>query len=348
MGPNPTEPKDEQPFGSNFKVLDSLPLQNVHIVQWQNAEKAAKTINAYWSSLNGAPGDATSGVETVLGGYRIRFTNGAIYLSTQTSVCAWIYGAINEYYQGQGGAESWLGLPTTDEQPFTEGGRFVFFANGTIFWWPDTGAIALNNVVVRYVGLICFGETDWDQGSDSDEPYAFISVVAGQGGGTVRTKIYGEPKSVGGDGGESVDGGEARSDYQQIYLGRPSGVGIYVSMMEHDFGKPEDYLPDVEEALNDYFLEGLDYIPVFGPVLSSVIKFAGAAVAEAISDVLDLKDDKIGSGNLQLTPKMTVVQAARPRYRNERGLKFTHETPLLVGGGASYKLYFEVVALPVG
>jgi hypothetical protein len=94
----------------------------------------------------------------------------------------------------------------------------------------------LNNISVRYVGLICFGETDWDQSSDSDEPYAFITVAGGQ---TTKTKIYGEAESVGGDGGDGVDGGEVRQDFVPIYQGKPSGLGIYVTMMEHDFGKPD-------------------------------------------------------------------------------------------------------------
>ena len=43
--------------------------------------------------------------------------------------------------------------------------------------WLDTGARALNDVIVHYTGLHCFGETDVDHGTDSDEPYATIGVV---------------------------------------------------------------------------------------------------------------------------------------------------------------------------
>jgi hypothetical protein len=86
----------------------------------------------------------------------------------------------------------------------------------------------------------------------------------------------------------------------------------------------------------------IEHIPFFGPVLSIVKGVVGEEFVEAIADVLDLKDDFIAADVVALTPKETVVLAVRPTYRTERGLKFTHETRLLEGHGASYKLYFEI------
>lgn len=45
------------------------------------------------------------------------------------------------------------------------------------YWWSDTGAIDSSQVVISYAGLLCFGETDWDQGSSEDEPYVTIGVA---------------------------------------------------------------------------------------------------------------------------------------------------------------------------
>lgn len=41
-----------------------------------------------------------------------------------------------------------------------EDGRASKFQHGAIYWWPDTGTIAINDVIVHYTGWYCFGETD--------------------------------------------------------------------------------------------------------------------------------------------------------------------------------------------
>src|SRR4051794_35766854 len=63
------------------------------------------------AELKGAPGARVSTFpENVPGGLRVRYQNGAIYQHPDGR-CAWVYGAINDRYNGLGGPASWLGLP---------------------------------------------------------------------------------------------------------------------------------------------------------------------------------------------------------------------------------------------
>jgi hypothetical protein len=120
------------------------------------------------------------------------FEQGSIYWHPSTGAFE-VHGAIRDRWATLGWERSWLGYPTSDELDLGDGqgGRVSAFQNGSIYWWPDTGARDINNIVLHYTGLHCFGETDVDEGSDSDEPYATIgtsgpaSIV-----GTFRTQIY--------------------------------------------------------------------------------------------------------------------------------------------------------------
>jgi len=66
-------------------------------------------------------------------------------------------------------------------------------------------------------------------------------------------------------------------------------------------------------------------------------------LADAINDALDTGDDKIGSANVVLTGRQMVLLAARTQNSNHYGIGFKAETPLISGGGASYKAYFGLV-----
>src|SRR5262249_22560009 len=99
-----------------------------------------------------------------------RFQNGMIYWTHETGAHE-IHGAILTKWEALGFEQSFLGYPISDEGDFPEGGRISIFQRGAIYWWPDTGAIELNEVVVHYTGLNCFGEADDDGPSNSDEPY---------------------------------------------------------------------------------------------------------------------------------------------------------------------------------
>ena len=267
-----------------------------------------------------------------------RFQGGFIYWTPKTGAHE-IHGAIRDKWAALGFEESWLGYPISDEEKFPEGGRVSSFQRGAIYWWPDTGAIELNDVIVHYTGLVCFRETTSDQGSNSDEPYAILGVISPAGTLATRTRVY-----------EDVDDGESRPDLLEIYRGKPRGLTISTLLMEHDSDNPDEYKAAMKSAVAIAF-KGIEFaielIPVAGPVISTIAAPLLAAVAPAVSDelhkALDLGDDKIGEVTLALSAKQMVVLAARTGNSVERGVGFKISTPLLSAHGADYKVYFGVV-----
>lgn len=266
------------------------------------------------------------------------FERGSIYWSPTTGAHI-VYGAIRDRWAAMGWEKSYLGYPLSDEQPFDEGGRATQFQGGQIYWWPDTGAIDLNQVVVHYTGLICFGETDWDQGSDSDEPYAIFGVLSPTGTRTVATRVY-----------EDVDGGESRPDLIELYRGKPAGLVISSTIMENDFGDPNKYRDKVEAgvvAAGQVVAGAVTAVPAIGPILAAGVEWGLMEVKDsivgAVNGVLDTGDDLIGRDATTFTAKQMVLLAARTPNSVSKGVGFKAETRLISGQGASYKAYFGLV-----
>jgi hypothetical protein len=267
-----------------------------------------------------------------------RFQGGMIYWTPATGAQE-VHGAILEKWESLGFERSFLGYPVTGEIDFPEGGRVSAFERGAIYWWPDTGAIELNDVVVHYTGLICFGETDSDQLSGSDEPYAVIGVVSPTGPSSIRSRLY-----------DGVDGGESRPDLLEVYRGKPRGLTLSVLLMEHDEEDPDKYKAAMQSAVGAAFTGVtalVAIIPVVGPVIATVagplLSAVTPTIATALNRALDLGDDKIGSATLALSAKQMVVLAARTGNSEEKNIGFKLVTPLLTGDGASYKVYFGLV-----
>lgn len=301
--------------------------------------------NAHHAFLKGAPGKRISGIEFVQNARRVRYENGTIY--ERPDRFAWVHGAIGERYDQLGGASSWLGLPLTDEIDMSEGGRASVFDRGTIYWWPDVGAIDLNEVLVHYTGLMCFGETDTDGlFSDSDEPYVIIGVVTPSGSGEIRSRIYDE--------GDGVDAGESRPDLIELYRGLPQGMTLSVVLMEHDEADPNKYRAIVGQAV-DKAMEKLapviaklvGPVPVVGPVLalaaSEGLPLLVPTISDFLNDLLGTDDEVLGMPVINITAKQMVVLSARTLNSNVNGVGFKVETPLISSQGASYKVYFGLV-----
>jgi hypothetical protein len=266
------------------------------------------------------------------------FEGGSTYWTEETGARE-IHGAIRERWKSLGWETSYLGYPTSDEVEFAEGGRANEFENGGIYWWQDTGAIDLRDVVVHYTGLHCFGETDWDQGSSEDEPYVILGVTTPQIAATYRTQVYSD-----------VDAGESRPDLLEIYRGRPYGINLAAVLMENDFGSPDRYKDEVQAAVMAVHVAGtaaLGLIPTVGPIIAAI---AGPALGKlmpkvggAISDLFDWGDDRIGGSNMTVSAKQMVLLAARTPNSSFQGIGYKLESGLISGEGASYKVYFGVV-----
>jgi LGFP repeat len=275
----------------------------------------------------------------------------SIYWTPQTDAHA-VYGAIRSKWKELGFERSSLGYPLAEEVDFPEGGRVVPFEGGAIYWWADTGAIELGDVVVNYTGLHCFGETDFDQpiglGQGADEPYVVVGAYAPSFQPAIdagfkhpghRSQIY-----------EDVDAGESRPDLVEIYRGMPGGLGLAVFVIEHDAGNPDAYKGLVQTAVTKAATSIIPYlavIPVVGPVLAVVGTVAaevfGPALGAEINSLFDLDDDIIGGKQvLILSAKEMVLLAARTPKSNFNNIGFKRETEIFSGEGASYKVYFSV------
>lgn len=308
---------------------------------------AEKQIQSKWDSLGGSPGVSKmpggSGLIAVGGGldgfYR-EYVNGRIYYLIGIGAF-WVHGAIGDRYTELGGPTGWLGFPISDEDQFFDG-RGSKFQNGAIYWWADTGAIDLSDIVVRYAGLACFGETANDMGSDSDEPYVIFGVVPAIGlGFSPRTTIY-----------EDVDSGESREDNIELYRGLPYGLSLTALLMEHDLEDPDKYQETIRLAVDkasDGIGLAIDQIPYVGPFISPVAKALLKAVAPDVVEffndvVVGGEDDRIGLVSLVITPK-DMVRLTRVERNNFRGILWHLDSPLITDGDASYKVYLSIEAV---
>ena len=251
-----------------------------------------------------------------------------------------VIGAIRDKWIELGGASSFLGEPLTDEMDFPEGGKVSVFQGGAIYWWPDTGAIELNNVVIHYTGLICFGETNDGPTSSADEPYVVIGLTTPTGTSSIRSQIY-----------NSVDAGFSRPDVVEVYHGKPTGLALSILLMEHDSGNPDKYKDEMGVAIQAAIPAVqalLTLIPKIGKVISTVagpiLQAIAPTVTNALNSLLGTEDDRIGDSTIALSAKQMVVLATRTGVSVDRGVGFKVETPLLSGDGGSYKVYFNLIA----
>jgi hypothetical protein len=269
-----------------------------------------------------------------------RFQGGMIYCSPATGAHE-LHGDILHRWEGLGYERSWLGYPTSDELAFDADGRVSTFQHGAIYWWADTGAVELRNneVVVHYTGLICFGETDWDQMTDNDEPYLVFGLVSATGYTAIKTQVY-----------QGVDAGESRNDFLELYRGPPRGLSLHAILIEHDSDDPQAYLDAMKTAVSTVFSAAgslLTLIPVVGPALSvglgPLFQALGGAVGATLHGALDLGDDWLGACDTQLTPKEMVLLAARTSNSESKGIGHKFESPLFQRDGATYRAYFGIV-----
>ena len=305
---------------------------------------AMKPFRDKHDQLNGAPGEPLSrGLPENNGsGSRVRYQNGTIYRRAD-GTCCWVYGLIGERYDQLGAGVSWLGMPVSDEVAFSEGGRASRFENGSIYFWPDTGAIDMNQVVVHYTGMYAFAETDSDRfGTTSDEPYVLLGVITPSLSlAAVQSQIY-----------DDVDAGDSRPDLIELYRGMPEGIAISVLLMEHDEGDPEKYKAAVTAGVvagAGALAAAMAAIPVIGPfvapVAAGLLSSIAPDVISAVNDLIGAGDDVLGNTVLQLTAKQMVVLGARAVNQDQWGIGWKAATESLTGQGSEYKVYFGLVAV---
>lgn len=265
------------------------------------------------------------------------FNNGgsSIFWSPETGAQG-IWGDIKQKWAELGWERSYLGYPTSDETDFPDGGRVNSFQHGGIYWWPDTGAIDLNDIVVNYTGLVCIKETG--ESSGADEPYALMGVITPFHAYGLRSKTY-----------SSVDSNTSRPDLLEVYRGKPNGLVIHVTLMENDEGNPEKYKKEITEAVQKAHAVGtaaLTLIPIVGvgiaAVLGPLIQKFVPAIGKAINDLFGFGDDTIGKQQIVLTGKDLIILARRVGSSNYKNVVHKFSTNNLRGENANYKVYFDI------
>jgi hypothetical protein len=217
-------------------------------------------------------------------------------------------------------------------------------------WWPTPNGSVDSaywyeweappmNVAVRYRGLVCFGETNWDQGSDSDEPYVIMTTLSATGAtNTVRSQVY-----------RDVDGGESRPDEVEIYRGPAHGLNLGVVFMENDEGDPNKYRDEIEAGVRTTagaIAAAVTAVggPLVGGAVATILQKFAPDIAKAINDLLDFGDDKIDTETIVLDAGRLTATANAPSL-NSRGISYKIESKLFSGDGSSYKAYFDVIPI---
>lgn len=122
-----------------------------------------------------APTSDEMDVPGVAGARENTFQGGVIYFSPGTGAHV-VYGGIGALYNSMGGPTSYLGLPTSDEEP-AAAGRVGYFQNGKIVWTPGGGANA-----VQAVSQMTFDTGNFNFGSGLFDPavqgWAELTVYA--------------------------------------------------------------------------------------------------------------------------------------------------------------------------
>lgn len=265
------------------------------------------------------------------------FNHGAntIMWSPQTGANG-VGGDIHQRWAALGWERCYLGYPISDEVDLPDGGRVNAFQHGGIYWWPDTGAIDLNDVSVAYTGLVCFQETG--ESSGADEPYAVLGIITPFATGSYRTKTY-----------PSVDSQTSRPDLLEVYRGKPNGLSITVLLVEADEGDPAKYQKEITAAIQKVHEAGtlaLGFIPVVGvgiaAVLGPLIQKFIPNIGQAINGLFGFGDDIIGSQTITLTGKDMIVLASRTANSTIKNVGFKFSTNNLRGENANYKVYFGI------
>ena len=161
---------------------------------WVNKNKnITGPIRDRYDAVMCRPGLPTTPVQSVKGGSRQRFQQGAIFRNGGPGITVWLRGAIYREYKSIGGPKSKLGMPSSQvvDVPPGEGNR-AMFDRGRILAKPGTGAHALwGRVLGEYLhrggtdGPLGFPTSrvrpDGSGGSRADFEHGTIVCPDGQG-----------------------------------------------------------------------------------------------------------------------------------------------------------------------
>jgi len=253
---------------------------------------------------------------------------------------------IETEYEASGRAAGPMGLPMSGVR-LTDFGAVQPFSSGLM--GIRSGKLdteTLYQAQVRFLGFRCNEESNHDQSTPSDEPYFIISIT----GFNNTTHLFGPYDDV--DGGESrfttADDDVLKNDVQLPFT-------LSVVAMENDEGTPADAARKVENScreaiqvaqrisLASYNAQALAVVVAVNTVFTEV----GDSLSKAVSAVLGLEDDFVGSGSRRIGDWNDGEKEWRTPDRQIEDPSFSpdpYNVKINVGDGdeGNYSLYFNI------
>lgn len=192
-----------------------------------------------------------------------------------------------------------LGFPVGDDKDLDEHhGRCVRLDRGQLVWWPDGDAVAARSVQLRYVGFVCFGETN---GVGSDEPYFVFWTDTGTQA-VVRTRVY-----------NNITAGSGGPDHlaKPLYRGDFASFYLWVKLYEHDAQSPDDIVDRIQRGIDQ-----VTQSPQSGEIERALFG-----------------DDAVSGTVIRMTPR-TFYDLGTAPSRTEHNFSYRLATDLLTGTSA--------------
>lgn len=211
--------------------------------------------------------------------------------------------------------------------------------------WPDEIVHT-----VRYQGLFCKEESNFDRWSGSDEIYVVTSavVVAPDASNPVRTEKHPLDRESYGD----VDTNDARvGPVAACWGGSSDLVSLTALVVERDDGDPDAYREDIDTIVKVAVALGILYFGAGGALSPAVLAGLTEIIGDLVNWFFGSGDDPIGARTVILsradldayarrTPVQFLSSGAPPT-----GI-FQHFVTEHGGGGAVYVVGFDVTRKP--
>ena len=234
---------------------------------------------------------------------------------------------------------------------------------------PGQNTAANPTYTIRYRGVHCGEESDWDRGSGSDEIYVVTVATHIQRGETIDRRER-HPSNVADDWYGDVDTNETRiGPVAAVWFGFTDIMSVTTVVFEHDEGDPDYYRDEVETIVKAAFAVAKYLYPVgkelfenedlVDAISNGITWLIGSEddTIETIYTVLELADLERYSRTRLLhvwdyrTVPDPTTQAPWDTKREwyDSNLEY-HFTTKHRGGGSSYVVAFDVVrdpALPI-
>jgi len=219
----------------------------------------------------------------------------------------------------------------------TKTGSSFAAALGLMFGALGADAARAQNFFVEFNRLQCVEETDWDGGSDSDEPYVVFAVARVNG---LASSVIVQKSSVFSD----VDTGETRGEIRTLWglngTAQPINLGqlvILAQVMEHDSSSPTQVVSLVQATMTAnlmaYVTGGLSFAQIRSNLARDLHNLCGTA---ASATGFGNPDDRLDGAHEMVWTAADLVTAAGGSPV-ERELRFRDS-----GQDATYDVRFKL------